>query len=76
MTELTLQYVIKSTFSLAYFFTITEVAESVLQRSVELERFLVNSESFKIKLNYEFVDDNGQTLNKYAKKIPMQECNL
>lgn len=43
---------------------VTEVAESVLQRSVELERFLVNSESFKIKLSYEFVDDNGQKLNK------------
>ena len=39
---------------------ITEVAESVLKRSVDLERFLVNSESFKIKFNYEFVDDNGQ----------------
>ena len=43
-----------------HFFMITEVAETVLQRSVELERFLVNSESFKIKLSYEFVDDNGQ----------------
>ena len=42
----------------------TEVAESVLQRSVKLERFLVNSESFKIKLNYEFVDDNGQNWKK------------
>ena len=43
---------------------VAEVAESVLQRSVELETFLVNSETFKIKFNYEFVDDNGQYLNK------------
>lgn len=43
---------------------VAEVAETVLQRSVELERFLVNSESFKIKLSYEFVDDNGHNLNK------------
>ena len=43
---------------------VTEVAETVLLRSVELERFLVNFESFKIKLNYEFVDDSGQNLNK------------
>ena len=46
------------------FFMVTEVAEFVLQRSVELERFLVNSESFRIKLSYEFVDDNGQHMNR------------
>ena len=51
-------------YSTSPFFMITEVAETVLLRSVELERFLVNSESFKIKLNYEFVDDNGQNLNQ------------
>ena len=41
------------------------MVESILHKSVNLERFLVNSESFKIKLNYEFMDDNGQSYNKY-----------
>ena len=39
------------------------MAESVLHRSVELERFLVNSESFKIKFDYEFVDDANEMVN-------------
>ena len=42
----------------------TDEAESVLQKSVELEGFLVKSENFKIRLNYEFVDDNGDNWKK------------
>ena len=41
----------------------------MLHRSVELERFLVNSENFKIKLNYEFVDDDGENWMRYNNDI-------
>ena len=58
------------------FFYYIEMAESVLQRCVDLERFLVNSESFKIKLNYEFVDDNGQNWNKYVMQVSLIKHNM
>ena len=37
----------------------------MLHRSVEFEKFLVNSENFQIKLNYEFVDDDGEIRMRY-----------
>lgn len=43
---------------------LTDEAESVLHECVALERFLVNSENFKIRLNYEFIDDNGDNWKK------------
>ena len=40
---------------------LADVAETVLiKHCVKFNRFLVNSKSFKIKLNYELVDDDGE----------------